>query len=87
LRADARIENTKAHKMYIQKLKACQNYMDKNTDFMTTGAEVKHGLALPTLRMQETIVPRAMFVHKSFKKFPSYKFILLVRGIFCLEFQ
>jgi hypothetical protein len=24
---------------------------------------------------------------RCFKKFPSYKFILLVRGIFCLEFQ
>ena len=24
---------------------------------------------------------------KVLKKFPSYKFILLVRGIFCLEFQ
>jgi hypothetical protein len=40
---------------------------------MTTGTNVKHGLSLPiiddlwslpTLRMQEKIVPRAMFVPK-----------------------
>jgi len=58
-----------------------------NNNLMTTGTDVKYGLSLSTFRMQEKIVPRAMFVLKRFKKFPSYKFTVLVRGIFCLEFQ
>jgi len=39
LRTGDRIENTKAHKMYIQKLKACQSYWDKNSDFVAVNYE------------------------------------------------
>jgi len=35
-----------------------------NNNIMTTCTNVKHGLSLPMLRMQEKIVPRTMFVPK-----------------------